>query len=144
MASTPFRGLSSSAEASSARLAEQLSALAQVSETLTYRLLELEERVQAQEERLLQLDSEDEAGQAESIGERLGETEERLQRIEALLEGLEPAVQGRRLQPLPGFGGRSRGDLDADPARAPRAEGEEPEDPFYEEGEQPFMDERTA
>lgn len=139
----PIPGPVPSPGASAARLAEQLHTLAEVSETLTYRLIELEERLHDQEQRLQDLLPAVEAGEAQAavICERLGETDERLERIEALLAGQEPGRMDRRLQPLRGFSTRRAGS----PAHR---SGDDPEgiaeDPFYDEGEQPFMDERTA
>ena len=125
------------------RLADQLHDLAAVSETLTYRLLELEERLAEQERRLTALDRPDPgAGSdaSEALAARLGETEQRIERVEALLAGLEHPGPGRRLQALPGserFSSLSEQHGEA-------IDSEVAEDPFYEEGEQPFMDERTA
>jgi len=123
------------------RLADQLHTLAEVSETLTYRLLELEERLQLQERhRLEQAEPQAGALPTDALGWRLGETEQRLERIEALLAGLEEAG-GRHLQVItPGIaaGPGDRHD------RHGGGEEEELDNPFYEEGEQPFMDERTA
>lgn len=75
---------------SALRLAEQLQALSQVAETLTYRLLDLEERLAAHERR-----SGDQFEQARSAAGlaaeatelRLLETEDRLARLEAVLSG---------------------------------------------------------
>lgn len=76
------------------RLADQLQVLSQVAETLTFRLLDLEERLAGQE---LQLQGG--AAGADLIAEgtelRLAETEERLTRLEALLEsGLAAETDG--------------------------------------------------
>lgn len=79
------------------RLADQMQSLSQLAETLTYRLLELEERAVATELRLESLlnSQNPNAGLATAeTGLRLGETEERLTRLEALLSGFE-APQGR-------------------------------------------------
>ncbi|MEB3263823.1 MAG: hypothetical protein VKJ66_05560 [Synechococcus sp.] len=75
---------------SALRLAEQLQALSQVAETLTYRLLDLEERLVAQERR--SGDQFEEARgaallAAEATELRLLETEDRLARLEAMLSG---------------------------------------------------------
>jgi len=67
------------------RLADQLQVLSQVAETLTFRLLDLEERLAGQE---LQLQG-GSAGSdliADGTELRLAETEERLTRLESLLE----------------------------------------------------------
>jgi hypothetical protein len=117
------------------RLADQLHTLAEVSETLTYRLLELEERLQLQERHRI-AQGEPETGARDALGRRLGETEQRLERIEALLAGLEEPAGGRHLQVI-GAGAGER--------HAPHpSEEEDLDNPFFEEGEQPFMDERTA
>jgi hypothetical protein len=133
-----------------ARLAEQLHTLAQLGETLTYRLLELEERLEEQQQRLepLLLDGETPAPRssgeaAELLAQRLGATEERLGRIEALLAGLgEGPGQASRLQALPEGLGRRH------PQSAIKGrlgdEMERLDGPFYDDEEQPFMDERTA
>ena len=140
------------------RLSEQLQALSQVGETLTLRLLELEERLGGLEDQLLELDSRSE-GQGElsaDTGELLAATEERIARLEDLLTGQASPSSGHRsrVQPLP----LRRPDRDAahdragDPtaAEAPYNEGspnEEPElelDPFPLDEEQPFMDELSA
>ena len=89
------------------RLAEQLQSLSQVAETLTYRLLDLEERLNAQEARSLerlQAESAAAAHQAEETELRLLETEDRLERLEILLGGEEArsnAAPPARLQVVP-------------------------------------------
>ena len=74
------------------RLALQLQALSEVTESLTYRLLELEERLSGIDLRLQPL-LQGTAQASDALGEeaelRLDETEERLLRLEALLAGLE-------------------------------------------------------
>ncbi len=62
------------------RLAAQLRALSEVTETLTVRLLELEERLLAQESKLEPL-------MAEGTEFRMADTEDRLSRLEGLLSG---------------------------------------------------------
>lgn len=100
------------------RLAGQVQALSELTESLAFRLLELEERLAAQEIRLQPV-------QPEDVTElRLDETEERLARLEGLLAGLE-----------------GTGDVRCGASLVPLAR---PEDPFYEEGEQPFMDEQLV
>jgi len=126
------------------RLADQLHDLAAVSESLTYRLLELEERLAEQERRLTALDRPDPgAGSdaSEALAARLGETEQRIERVEALLAGLEHPGPGRRLQALPGV---ERASSSLSQEHGEVIASDDAEDPFYEEGEQPFMDERTA
>jgi hypothetical protein len=130
-----------------ARLAEQLHSLAQLGETLTYRLIELEERLAEQQERLapLLLDGQTPelrpSGEAaEQLARRMGATEERLGRMEALLAGLEEAKgQASRLQTLPGLQARRHPHA---PTTGRLGDGKELlEDRFDDEEEQPFMDE---
>lgn len=111
------------------RLAQQLNLLSQVIETLTYRVLELEERLAAQDLRLQALKEQSSpASTLDPAAEwRLDDTEQRLQQLEALLSGLDGSAPSRHLQPV------------AEPGLAnPSA----PIDgPFLDEPEQPFMDE---
>lgn len=108
------------------RLASQIQTLSELTESLAFRLLELEERLVAQELSLQPLLEAEVAvpGEAASDTElRLEETEERLARLETLLRGLEgPAAsaQGLHLVAL--------------------ADAEESQEIFYEEEEQPFGD----
>jgi len=147
---------SAAAQPANGRLADQLHAIAAVTETLTYRLLDLEERLGAQERRLetlLQVRGGWGTAAAEGLEQRCGETEDRLGRVEALLAGLERPGAGRHLQalqrPRPSTGSGSSFEADGEPAQQALLEeallDEELEvDPFFDEGEQPFMDERTA
>ncbi|MFO0038894.1 MAG: hypothetical protein ACK522_08110 [Synechococcaceae cyanobacterium] len=139
-----------------ARLADQLHGLSRLAETLTIRLLELEERLQVQQERLdplIEAAQSADPAQAEALDLRLEETEERLAQLEALLQG------GATLRAVPSFGSRVRADrqpfladgLAADDQAVDdlavdgfEAHGIAALDPFPEEGEQPFMDERVA
>lgn len=111
------------------RLAQQLNLLSQVMETLTYRVLELEERLAAQELRLQALKEQSSpTSTLDPAAEwRLDDTEQRLQQLEALLSGLEGTPASRHLQPVaePGLVNPS----------API------DGPFLDEPEQPFMDE---
>ena len=108
------------------RLASQIQTLSELTESLAFRLLELEERLVAQELSLQPLLEAEVAvpGEAASDTElRLEETEERLARLETLLRGLEgPAAsaQGLHLVALP--------------------EAEESQEIFYEDEEQAFSD----
>lgn len=137
----------SDAATGSIRLADQIERLSELMETLTYRMLELEERLVLQEERLAAQDrSEGVAGEAAAALEsRLEESAQRLSRIEALLAGLDRGAAGSvratgRLQVLGAAAIR-----DAHPWPDPDSqEGNPDPDPFYDEGEQPFMDERIA
>jgi hypothetical protein len=128
------------------RLVDQLHSLSRVAESLTVRLLELEERLMDQETRLLPLI---EAGPVldpaalEGMDRRLGETQERLAQLEDLLRD-EDGRDGRR-----SVGHRPDRSLRAVPRPLSLEAAEEPDfatdaDPFPEEGEQPFMDERIA
>jgi len=122
------------------RLSEQLQALSQVGETLTLRLLELEERLGGLEEQLLELDSRSQ-GQGElsgDTGELLAATEERIARLEDLLTGQAGTTRSSsgRVQPLPL--GRPT------PHAAGAAEAPLELDPFPQDEEQPFMDELSA
>lgn len=143
MASAPAtsQGPESLSPTSLPRFAEQLHAVAAVMETLTYRLLEFEERLAAQESCLAGLNRRAQEAldaPAPLLDARLQETEERLARIEELLSGFDNAAAGRRLQALPAVAARQRRGGPSE------AEAGDPEQLFYEEGEQPFMDERTA
>jgi hypothetical protein len=131
-----------------ARLADQLHGLSSLAETLTIRLLELEERLQAQQERMesiLEAAQSSDLVQEETLNLRLEETEQRLAQLESLLQG------GATLRAVPSFGSRARHDNQpfvADGVTVagfgPEESGELELDPFPEEGEQPFMDERVA
>lgn len=101
------------------RLSEQLQALSQVGELLTLRLLELEMRVASFEEQLLDVQLERETAPSAGSHALLSATEERIARLEDLLQG------------------------NGGPARAKRADVMEL-NPFPEEEEQPFMDELLA
>jgi hypothetical protein len=127
-----------------ARLADQLHGLSSLAETLTIRLLELEERLQAQQERMepiLEAAQSSDLAQEETLNLRLEETEQRLSQLESLLQG------GATLRAVPSFGSRARHDHQPFVTVAgfgPEESGELELDPFPEEGEQPFMDERVA
>lgn len=133
-------------EDSSLRLADQLQVLSQVAEALTYRLLELEERLGGHEDRIgarLEEVADLEATHGAAMDERLGDTEERLARIEAALRGLDRAGTSRHLQAV-----QPPALQQEPPASLPVAEsfdlGQEEVDPFLDEGEQPFLDELIA
>lgn len=121
------------------RLAEQLHTLSQVVETITYRLLELEERLGEQECQLqaLQQQTVGAAQLSDGAEQRFDDTEERLVHLESLLNGMAPtsaAGAARHLQPVrTGDGHRSQVDQ---PATI--------DGPFLEEPEQPFMDDVEA
>jgi hypothetical protein len=117
------------------RLADQLRTLSEVAETLTFRLLELEERLAAQElkvQPLLESQSSPQGLIAEDTELRLGDTEDRLARLEGLLSGLESPGAARHLQPVEVHPQESFLDDSV------------PEDSFLDEEEQPFLDELSA
>jgi hypothetical protein len=140
MASVPL-----SAE-SSLRLADQLQVLSEVAESLTYRLLELEERLERQEhligERLEEAASR-EAAHGEAMDQRLEDTEERLAGIEAALQGLDRPGGSRHLQAV--YPPALQQELPV-ARHAPESVDDPSEDgdTFPDEGEQPFMDELIA
>lgn len=84
-----------SAPAAIGRLAHQLHTLSQLSESLTYRLLELEERVAALDllvQPLLTARSAESAQLSEDAELRLEDTESRLTRLESMLSDLDRAA----------------------------------------------------
>ena len=93
------------------RLSKQLKLLSEVAESLTYRLLELEERFAVQDHQLTsrQLAAEQSHSQvAEAMEERMLETENRLGRLDDLLSNVEPRTAPpsplralSRLSPMP-------------------------------------------
>jgi hypothetical protein len=133
-------------EDASLRLADQLQVLSQVAEALTYRLLELEERLEGQEHRIgerLEEAAGLEAVHGVAMDQRLGDTEERLARIEAALRGLDrsggsrhlPAVRPPALQQELASARMEEEGFDQAPEEI---------DPFLDEEEQAFMDELIA
>ncbi len=132
----------------SSRLADQLQVLSEVAESLTYRLLDLEERLAVQEQHLLEQAEAGDSPLAEEMEQRLLDTEDRLARIEGLLTAGEASSALRPGQPLRLASAhspvgspprvRQAGVSAAAEVRIPQ------EDPFLDEGEQPFMDELIA
>lgn len=118
---------------SSQRLADQLQALSVLLESLTIRLLELEERLLAQEQRA-QPGTDPESQQ--ELEQRLEDTDQRLLRIEALLQDLEQPAATRHLQEVPRPVGQ--------PLQRAEQLGKTEAEIFPEEGEQSFMDELIA
>lgn len=126
------------------RLSEQLQALSLVGETLTLRLLELEERLAGLEAQLEGLHQQQSSSASSESTDVLAATEERIARLEDLLNEQSPA---RHIQ---GLGSTAT----VHPLHRPQAEAaedssdfSEPElelHPFPEEEEQPFMDELSA
>jgi hypothetical protein len=87
------------------RLSGQLETLSQLAETLTYKVLELEERVAANDLQLTALRQASEeftTGLGQTLESRMLETEERLWRMEDLLQASRPsALATRPLRALP-------------------------------------------
>lgn len=121
------------ADPTSLRLVAQLNALSQLTETLAFRVVELEEKLAATEQLLEPLlEAVPAAVPCETTELRLEETEERISRLETLLHGagaLAPALH-------PAGGARIK------PALEPPSLDDS--DLFIEEGEQAFMDELAA
>ncbi len=131
---------------STLRLADQLQVLSQVAESLTYRLLELEERLERQEQVIAEGLAEAagrETEHGDAMDQRLDDTEERLAGIEAVLQGLDRQGGARHLQAVhvPALQQELRAPRQASDSFDSPAEDA---DPFLEEGEQPFMDELIA
>ncbi len=129
---------SPSAGALQLRLSEQMQALSLVSETLTLRLLELEERLSALEGQLEGLQHLQSNTLSNDSADMLTATEERIARLEDLLTE-QSAPQRANVHPL---------QRPTPKANAQDADFNEPElelNPFPEEDEeQPFMDELSA
>ncbi|MGA1430014.1 hypothetical protein CB0101_10350 [Synechococcus sp. CB0101] len=129
---------SPSAGALQLRLSEQMQALSLVSETLTLRLLELEERLSALEGQLEGLQHLQSNTLSNDSADMLTATEERIARLEDLLTE-QSAPQRATVHPL---------QRPTPEANAHDADFNEPElelNPFPEEDEeQPFMDELSA
>jgi TolA-binding protein len=129
---------SPSAGALQLRLSEQMQALSLVSETLTLRLLELEERLGALEGQLEGLQHLQSNTLSNDSADMLTATEERIARLEDLLTE-QSAPQRATVHPL---------QRPTPKANAQDADFNEPElelNPFPEEDEeQPFMDELSA
>lgn len=121
----------------SRRLADQLQLLSELTENLTFRLLEAEEQLAAQELQLrtqLEGGAEADPALAAEMDLRLGDTEARLARIEAVLNGPAEPDEARHLRAVDVRSERF----------SPAPQDREEEEPFLEEGEQPFMDELLA
>jgi hypothetical protein len=124
------------------RLADQLQTLSEVAEAITFRLLELEERLAAQElrlEPLLEGQADSQGVLAEETELRLDDTEGRLARLEGLLKGIENQGVDRHLRPVVGS-------QLAHPQEAQDSflDDSMVEQPFLDEEEQPFLDELSA
>ena len=118
------------------RLSEQMQALSLVSETLTLRLLELEERLAALEGQLEGLQQQSTPSSGDSA-ELLTATEERIARLEDLLNE-QSAPKRATVHPL------QRPVQQATDASDGFSEPELELNPFPEDEEQPFMDELSA
>jgi hypothetical protein len=111
-------------------------------ETITYRLIDLEEQVLALHQRLQELteaaagDTSQLAGSAE-VEHRLDDTEERLLRIESMLSRAATATAGSHLSVVDSSmsPGPAAPSTDPGPSGALDIDG-----PFPEEPEQPFLD----
>jgi hypothetical protein len=128
--STSAASTAASVAVSAERLVVQLQTLSQVVEMLTYRLLELEERLAADEQGVLALQQEL-VGPAlsEDAEQRIDDTEKRLASLETLLSGIGlPAGSVRNL----------------DVVRANRRMDTSIDGPFFEDGEQPFLEDMPA
>ena len=120
------------------RLVEQLQQFSEVTENLTYRLLELEDRLAAAESELAQQHEQARGGAEvpEAMEAWLEDTEQRLGRVEELLRGggtRSGAAAGRPLIAV--------APIQAGAESSPL---EEEIDPFPEEEEQDFLDEQIA
>jgi TolA-binding protein len=118
------------------RLSEQMQALSLVSETLTLRLLELEERLAALEGQLEGLQQQSTPSSSDSA-DLLTATEERIARLEDLLNE-QSAPKGATVHPLQRPAQQATNALDG------FSEPELELNPFPEDEEQPFMDELSA
>lgn len=118
----------------SQRLADQLHLLSSLAEAITYRMLDLEERLAALEAAATAASEPDPAGAGVDL--RLLETEARLEQLEQLLQpGPLAERTARRLEAVPvAFDAHGPADSDADPEEAL----------FPEEAEQAFMDDIVA
>jgi len=120
------------------RLSEQLQAMSLVSETLTLRLLELEERLAGLETQLQGLTHSQSDSNSSESNEMLAATEERIARLEDLLNEQSPMAQSAKVHPLrPPV---AEAGVDAEHFNEPELE----LNPFPEDEEQPFMDELSA
>ncbi len=128
---------------STLRLVEQLNALSRLTESLAFRVVELEERLAATEMKVKPLL---EAGAATTPDHdtelRLEDTEERIARLESVLHGVGSISLGRQGSEPVAEGLMAQASILEEAQSEPVAY-DDP-DPFIEEGEQPFMDELAA
>jgi hypothetical protein len=128
----------------SQRLVVQLQLLSEVTEQITYRLLELEERVGEGERSLFLMQEEGQGAEAipAAMEDWLEETEQRLGRVEELLRGPETrgSSAGRTLQAV----ASSIEPIDHAPIEGMdhADDAESQEHPFHDEEEQLFLDEQ--
>ncbi|MEI8251646.1 MAG: hypothetical protein WCF98_10795 [Synechococcus sp. ELA057] len=128
----------------SQRLVVQLQLLSEVTEQITYRLLELEERVGEGERSLSLMQEEGQGAEAipAAMEDWLEETEQRLGRVEELLRGPEirGSSAGRTLQAV----ASSIASIDPEAIEAMDHVDatESQEHPFHDEEEQLFLDEQ--
>ena len=133
----------SDSEAWPLRFGVQLKALGELTETLTLRLLEMEERLlhlEGQQVGLLDRAGRDGVDSA-AVLDLLEQTDDRLSRLEGLLDQPVHRQVPERMAPAAGLVRPLRVLGDADPA--PEQE-YGAETLFPDEGEQPFMDELSA
>ena len=143
MSVTPASAATTAGDSSlSLRLSAQLEALSQVGEALTFRLLELEERLSKVEQHLMELDQSSGAdAHSSDTAEMLAVTEERISRLEDLLND---SHQGQRLNLVHPIAAAEHQQTGSPIGAVPVEEPEMELDPFPEEEEQPFMDELIA
>ena len=131
------------------RLADQLQQLSQLTESLTYRLLDLEERLQGHEEQWQErLEAVQDTSAGEELELRLLETEDRLVRMESLLGRLDQerdqrGVRGRSESSVAGAT-RLSGLSTFRPGPGRRGEGGPADDSFPDDGDEPGLEPRVA
>jgi len=139
------------------RLAYQLHQLSEVTEAITWRLLELEERLGAQEHQLGKLEEETDSVESGSgaamaaVASRLEDTDQRQARIEMMLRGDGLSEMGfqRHLRPVPPHAiqqeliDRSEDAPCSDHGVDPSASSPDTVT-FQEEGDQQFIDQLSA
>ena len=126
------------------RLSEQLQALSLVGETLTLRLLELEERLAGLEAQLEGLHQQQSSSASSESTDVLAATEERIARLEELLNEQSPARQPQGLSSSATVHALHRPKAEASVEADDFSEPDLELNPFPEEEEQPFMDELSA
>jgi hypothetical protein len=127
------------------RFSVQLNALGELTETLTLRLLEMEDRLlllEDQQFRLLDRSGRDGVDSA-AVLDLLEQTDDRLTRLETLLDQPAHRQSSAGMAPAGGLVRPMRVLGVADPAQENK-HGDCSETVFPDEGEQPFMDELSA